>query len=60
MLHLYLRLVACDLKFDNIGVDFFRLYPEYEQALNNLANVLRDNGDLNEAEALLRRALEIR
>ncbi|KAK9504103.1 hypothetical protein O3M35_010520 [Rhynocoris fuscipes] len=37
-----------------------RLHPDYEQALNNLANVLRDNGDLNEAESLLRKAIEIR
>ncbi|XP_014244054.1 transmembrane and TPR repeat-containing protein 4 isoform X2 [Cimex lectularius] len=37
-----------------------RLNPEYEQALNNLANVLRDNGDIKESEELLRKAIKIR
>ncbi|KAF6204294.1 hypothetical protein GE061_002634 [Apolygus lucorum] len=37
-----------------------RLNPEYEQAMNNLANVLRDNGDIRESETLLRRAVMLR
>ncbi|BES97585.1 Hypothetical protein NTJ_10399 [Nesidiocoris tenuis] len=37
-----------------------RLNPEYEQAMNNLANVLRDNGDIKESESLLRKAVMIR
>ncbi|KAJ8870965.1 hypothetical protein PR048_027267 [Dryococelus australis] len=37
-----------------------RLYPEYDQAMNNLANILRDEQRLSEAELLLRRAVELR
>lgn len=36
------------------------MYPEYDQALNNLANVLKNKGELDEAESLLRKALSIR
>ena len=38
----------------------FSLYPEYDQAMNNLANILKDSGDLVEAEGLLQRAVDIR
>lgn len=37
-----------------------RLNPEYDQAMNNLANILKDKGELSEAEALLRKAIELR
>lgn len=36
------------------------LNPEYEQAMNNLANLLREDRKFVEAEVLLRRALEVR
>jgi protein O-mannosyl-transferase len=38
----------------------FRLHPEYEQAMNNLGNLLRDSGNLDEAENLLTQAINIR
>ncbi|XP_071455403.1 protein O-mannosyl-transferase TMTC4-like [Hetaerina americana] len=37
-----------------------RLHPEYDQAMNNLANLLKDNGGLMEAEVLLRKAVSLR
>ncbi|XP_049853932.1 protein O-mannosyl-transferase TMTC4-like isoform X2 [Schistocerca gregaria] len=37
-----------------------RLNEEYDQAMNNLANMLRDDGQLNEAESLLRKAISLR
>ncbi|XP_049951100.1 protein O-mannosyl-transferase TMTC4-like [Schistocerca serialis cubense] len=37
-----------------------RLNEEYDQAMNNLANMLRDEGQLNEAESLLRKAISLR
>lgn len=36
------------------------LYPDYEQAMNNLANVLREDGQMSEAEQLLRKAISLR
>lgn len=36
------------------------LNSEYEQAMNNLANILREDKKFNEAEILLRRAVEVR
>lgn len=36
------------------------LNPNYEQAMNNLANLLREDKRFQEAEALLRKALEVR
>lgn len=36
------------------------LNPEYERAMNNLANLLREEKQFEEAEILLRRALKIR
>lgn len=35
------------------------LYPNYEQAMNNLANLLRESGQLEEAEILLRSAVKV-
>lgn len=37
-----------------------KLNPDYDQALNNLANILKDNGQLKEAEKLLLSAIYIR
>lgn len=37
-----------------------RLFPNYDQALNNLANILKSQGELKEAEDMLRKALDIR
>ncbi|KAG8224300.1 hypothetical protein J437_LFUL007240 [Ladona fulva] len=37
-----------------------RLHPDYDQAMNNLANLLKDSGALIEAESLLRRAVTLR
>jgi len=36
------------------------LYPEYEQAMNNLGNLMRDGGHLIEAEKLLEQAISVR
>lgn len=44
----------------NICERFFSLYPNYEQAMNNLANVLREDGNASESEVLLRKAISIR
>ncbi|PNF29326.1 Transmembrane and TPR repeat-containing protein 4 [Cryptotermes secundus] len=37
-----------------------RLHSEYDQAMNNLANILKDEGKLHEAERLLRKAVQLR
>lgn len=37
-----------------------RLNPTYDQAFNNLGNLIKDNGRYEEAEALLEKAVEIR
>lgn len=36
------------------------LNPNYEQAMNNLANLLREDKKFEEAEVLLRKAVEVR
>ncbi|GIY68310.1 dolichyl-phosphate-mannose--protein mannosyltransferase [Caerostris extrusa] len=38
----------------------YRLNPLYDQAMNNLANILKDQGNLVEAEELLFSAIKIR
>ena len=38
----------------------FRLNPNYDQAMNNLGNLLKDRGQFDEAERLLEKAVEIR
>lgn len=38
----------------------YRLNPVYDQAMNNLANILKDQGKLSEAEELLFSAIKIR
>ena len=38
----------------------YRLNPDYDQAMNNLGNLLKDQDELPEAERLLERAVEIR
>jgi tetratricopeptide (TPR) repeat protein len=35
-----------------------RLYPEYDQALNNLGNLVKESNRLTEAEMYLERALK--
>ncbi|XP_046681858.1 protein O-mannosyl-transferase TMTC4-like isoform X4 [Homalodisca vitripennis] len=40
--------------------DALRLNPDYDQAMNNLANILKDLGELSEAQRLLKRALQLR
>nr|CAD7460343.1 unnamed protein product [Timema tahoe] len=42
------------------GIMSSRLNPEYDQAMNNLANILKDERKLTEAELLLRRAVRLR
>lgn len=39
---------------------FFRLHPNYDQAMNNLANILKDQNELEEARSLLEKAVTIR
>ena len=39
---------------------YFRLNPEYDQAMNNLGNILKDKNELEEAEELLSKAVAIR
>lgn len=43
-----------------IFILIIRLNPLYDQAMNNLANILKDQGKLLEAEKLLMSAIEIR
>lgn len=38
---------------------FLRLNPEYDQAMNNLANILKDQGKDVEAEVFLDKAVSI-
>lgn len=55
---------AADNNHKQLALNEYRkaieLNPEYEQAMNNLANLLREDKKFTEAEILLRRALEIR
>lgn len=39
---------------------FIRLHPKYDQAMNNLANILKDLNELDEARHLLEKAVTIR
>jgi Flp pilus assembly protein TadD len=39
---------------------FIRLHPRYDQAMNNLANILKDQNELEEARSLLEKAVSIR
>ena len=41
-------------------MNYFSLYPKYDQAMNNLANILKERGGLAEAESLLHKATTIR
>lgn len=36
------------------------LNPSYDQAMNNLANILKDGGDFAQAEMLLKQAVQLR
>ncbi|RZF43193.1 hypothetical protein LSTR_LSTR013873 [Laodelphax striatellus] len=40
--------------------DAIALNPDYDQAMNNLANILKDIGELDEAEMYLRKAVQLR
>lgn len=44
----------------NIILLFIRLHPNYDQAMNNLANILKDRNELEEARHLLEKAVTIR
>lgn len=37
-----------------------RLNPQYEQAMNNLANLLKEKSQMSEAEMLLRQAIKLK
>ena len=37
-----------------------RLNPTYDQAMNNLANIIKDQGEAEEAERLLTQAVSLR
>lgn len=43
-----------------IHLCFDSLHPKYDLAMNNLANIYRDEGNFKAAETLLTKALEIR
>lgn len=62
--HYNIAKVAADEKNVFLAMAEYRkameLNPNYEQAMNNLANILRDEKEFNEAEILLRKALDIR
>lgn len=62
--HYNVAKVAADRADDELAIAEYKraieLHPEYEQALNNLANLLREKGQFAEAEVLLRKALTIR
>lgn len=56
--------VAADENNKSLATQEYRkaieLNPRYEQAMNNLANLLREDKKFDEAEVLLRKAVEIR
>lgn len=41
-------------------LNYFRLHPGYYQAMNNLANLLKDQSRFSEAEMNLRNALKLK
>ncbi|KAK9712179.1 Protein O-mannosyl-transferase TMTC, DUF1736 [Popillia japonica] len=61
--HYNIAKVAADNNDKQIALDEYRmaieLNPEYERAMNNLANLLREEKQFEEAEILLRRALKV-
>ena len=62
--HYNIAKVAADANNKNLALteyaEAIRLNPNYEQAMNNLANLLREDKKFVEAEVFLRKALEIR
>lgn len=62
--HYNIAKVAADANNKNLALveytEAIRLNPNYEQAMNNLANLLREDKKFAEAEVYLRKALEIR
>lgn len=62
--HYNVAKVAADNNKKTLAIEEYmkaiELNPIYEQAMNNLANLLREEKQFDKAEVLLRRALEIR
>lgn len=62
--HYNVAKVAADKGNKTLALEEYRkaikLNPEYEQAMNNLANLLREDKHFYEAEKLLRKAVEVR
>lgn len=62
--HYNIGKISADLNKKQVAIDEYyaalQLNPEYEQAMNNLANLLREENLLKEAEILLRKAVEVR
>lgn len=62
--HYNIAKIAADNNNKQLALDEYRkaidLNSGYEQAMNNLANLLREDKRFDEAEILLRKALEIR
>lgn len=62
--HYNVAKVAADKNNHEVAIFEYKraieLNPDYEQALNNLANLLREHNKFAEAEVLLRKALKIR
>lgn len=62
--HYNVAKVAADKGNRMLALEKYRkameLNPDYEQAMNNLANLLREDGKFREAEVLLRKALKVR
>lgn len=62
--HYNIAKIAADNNNKQLALSEYRkaieLNSEYEQAMNNLANLLREDKQFEEAEVLLRKALEVR
>lgn len=62
--HYNIAKVAADKGNKDLALMGYRraiqLNPDYEQAMNNLANLLREDKLFKEAEVLLRKAVEVR
>ncbi|XP_067670553.1 protein O-mannosyl-transferase TMTC4-like [Haliotis asinina] len=62
--HYNIAKLQADNNNKDVAIDKYRqairLNPQYDQAMNNLANILKENGVVLEAEQLLQRAVSIR
>lgn len=62
--HYNIAKIAADNNNKNLALIEYRtaikLNPNYEQAMNNLANLLREDKKFKEAEVLLRKAIKVR